>query len=193
MKALIFSLAASAMTHGVFAQTCSVPPAKAAQWLSNVQKIHSTRSITQDEVLKPSHKKLPRNMMDTLSSYDWVEVGSYFYEDSVFSAGFGEIKEQYIFSRFDADGTMTEFVGGQDTAVQHAVISNYPFSIPWKMTLKVELGHTWLCWDEADCLRLVSYRDGVLMYDVDDALTELGEMENPLRYRVVCIAIPRSF
>jgi hypothetical protein len=177
------------------AQTSPGTPeaAKANEWLRQVQQIHLSKDIQKYDLLDPPHTDLPAALMDTLAKYDWVEVGSLWYEDVVFSDGFNEVKTRYNFTRFDADGTMNEYLGGKDSTGVSFSIKTTVHNIPWKMTVSDTLRHTWLCWDAEDCMRLVSYEDGILMYDLYDGMETFGDIRYPRRYRTVCIAVPKMF
>lgn len=195
MKTFLLPITALAFSGTVWAQTSPGTPAsaKANEWLRKVQQIHLTSDIRKYHLLDPAQTRLPLRMMDTLSRYDWVEVGSLWYEDASFSEDFNEVKTRYNFTRFDTDGTMNEYTGGKDSAGVSYSIRTTEHNIPWQMTVMDTLGYTWLCWDPEDCMRLVSYEKGVLIYDVDDGLAEPGDAHYPRRYRIVCIAVPKMF
>ncbi len=193
MKTFLSPLAGLALAGYALAQTSLVPSDKAEEWLRTVHEIQKSKNFKKYELLDPRNPEIPPGMMDTLAKYDWVEVGSFWYEEAIFSDGFNEISNRYNFTRFEKDGTMNEYVGGEDSTGGSFSINYHAYNVPWQLTIEKMKGYTWLCWETEDCMRLVSYGNGVLMYDLEDGMGEFGDIHYPRRYRTVCIAVPRMF
>lgn len=131
--------------------------------------------------------------MDTLASYDWVEIGHLWFEEVAFSDGYGSPQPQYNFTRFHDDGTMNEYTAGPDSATGMASIRYHAHNHPWQMTVIDTLQQSWLCYDPEDCMRIVSLHDRLLILDIDDGLASLGELDYPRRYRVVYMGVKKAF
>lgn len=194
MKKMILTVAGWLMVCQASAQTRVLDGPAAAQWYNRAHEIQLSKNITKDFVLHPPACEIPQGMMDTLKKYDWLDIGDYHYSQGTFSAFFNEIDYQLFIHTFDAEGTWTRYSGYGISYWEKEHIETPSYNPAFKMCVRQKIGKTFLCFqdDAADhgC-PILYYRNGVLLFDLDDGGAKITDTNYPRRFRKVWIAVPR--
>lgn len=198
MKDFLLLIACLIFTLPGFSQDKFIEGYEASSWLKAANEVHRSAYVSKWEVMNPPNLDLPENFMDTLKTYDWINVGVYRFHDKTFGSDFNKVTYWYTFMRIDDEGLVHELRGGHDFPDETPYIGYRAISRDNKarLSLAEANGHTFLLWDwgkrGTEHCRIVSFNDGVLVYDV----TRKGRVEDinsSSRFRIVTVAIPRMF
>lgn len=168
----------------------------ATDWNILAHTIQSNSSVTAEDILHPEDpQEFPPNMMDTLLMYDWVKVGNYWYKDNSWMRPINEISHQTFAMRYFDDGSHRDFYGVESHYVTPAEVVWSGGGIMPPTTVGEKWGYTWLFFDyeKNDALRLVSYRDGLLIIDNTDGGERNGDVNYHRRFRNAYIKMPKIF
>jgi hypothetical protein len=191
MKQAILMAAACLASTFASAQTSVLDGPAAAQWYKLAQEIQLSKHVTKEYVLHPPPCEFPPNLMDTLKKYDWLDIGSYHYSQSSWSAFFNEPGFQKSIETFDASGNRTRYDAFGVNYYEKEHIETPRYNPPFKMTIQQKIGRTFFCYDDGSLAEIISYSNGVLIWDNDDGGAKITDRNYPRRFRKVWIAVPR--
>lgn len=198
MKKLILFLSAILGSSAAFAQYTVLEGKVVEDWIIMAHDAQLKARCTTQEILHPQDpQKFPPGMLDTLIAYDWVKVSNYHYKDNTFSnlTGINKVSNQTFLLHFFEDGSSREYYALDKFYDTPAGVEPIPLKghdTP-PVTVGEKYGYTWLFFDEAktDGLRLVSYRNGLLIIDTTDGGEKPGQVEYARRFRDAYIKVPR--
>ena len=198
LKQFVVSFCLILLSLTAFTQEPLMQGWQVQQWYQQMDQVRQAAPVDRNEVLNPRHTDIPDNMMEILQANDWLDYGNYWTVDGSFSRYFGENNHQYEFDRYDAAGRRHRYR-------LYRAYRNHPAELacrggagcdpPEQVFLKVYQGHTYLAIGCAGCadnyyMPIVSYHDGVLIFDVNFSGT-LGDLHNKRAFRYVFVALPK--
>jgi hypothetical protein len=169
----------------------------AIDWVNMANDIQSRHTLIREQILSATTQEFPPDMMDTLKKYDWLEVANFWYNYNEWGNREFDLSEpQKWFQRYQEDGRAVD-MGSFDPLVGDPVVYDEGHSMNDPLYVKEEAGFCWLCWDNGvptDCMRLVSYKNGVLIIDLSDGPSgQLPPINYKRRIRQVYLQIPKTF
>ncbi len=140
-------------------------------------------------------KNLPANMLDTLRKYDWVALGNYYYGNWTFSDDWSVNQNNFQVERYLPNGLHDYYVCSKTNSAP-TLTFNYR---PRIMNIRVEkIGQFHYIVNDkkgenSAYGRIISYQDGILVYDVTETGTLQDAATSVDRFRSVYLAIPKKF
>ena len=142
-------------------------------------------------------KTLPANMLDTLRKYDWAELGNYYYGNWTFSDNWGVDADQNNFTveRYLPNGMCDHYVCNKARSAPTLTFNHRPHIINIRVE-KIGQFHYIVNDKKGESSaygRIISYQDGILVYDVTSTGTVQDAATSVDRFRSVYVAIPKKF
>ncbi len=156
----------------VFSQT-EIKNQPSADWYINTWKLHQSKRIKGDSLLKIKPDVIPVGFQDTLRKYDWIDIGSYLFVDKKLSVSYNEQPSQYKISRLAEGDTLESFSYNCGVNYTQGSVTHTNWKVNYNMlptyTFK-KIGASYyieLCYGKTskEYLKLISYKNGVLVYD----------------------------
>jgi len=136
------------------------------------------------------------SLAEDLQRFDWLEAGTWSYRDRQPSETFGKTPwRQYDWNRYLPGGGALRFQWSPGAVGPGSGVTHVNFELPPRSSMAVERRKktTWLvntAYGEKAYLRVVSYVDGVLVFDI----TKGGKASSrDPAFRTVHVAMPRLF
>lgn len=166
----------------------------AREWFVRAKAKVAETPLTAFDVSSAQPQPLPRNFMDTLQKYDWLQVGSFWFKDNSYRdeaneccqlhmERYGRANRQFRMSAISSPQLGSRIVFEQASPIPTTKLAqiggkNYLITT----SPKGEVGYN----------HLISYRNGVLMYDVSRTKGTPDPNSN-MRFRRVYVAVPKYF
>jgi hypothetical protein len=203
MKIIVLFIVIFSLNNLLFAQAIKDQPG--VKWFDTVRKMNLEKAISEEACLTAKSIPIPKNFIDTLAKYDWIEIANYYYVDKDYSSFNQKNPDQYNIVRIEPNGNVlyfscsTPFNGGINAKVQishsnstvlnpailNPKIENYTIQTIANTSYLVDLIE-----NEKEYLKIISYQNGLFIYDV----TKSGRINaKDVTFRQVHMAVPKMF
>jgi hypothetical protein len=134
-------------------------------------------------------------MLDTLRKYDWVALGNYYYGDWTFSDDWSVNQNNFPVERYLPNGMCDYYVCSKTNSAPTLTFNYRPRIINIRVE-KIGQFHYIVNDKKGENSaygRIISYQDGILVYDVTQTGTVQDAATSVDRFRSVYVAIPKKF
>ncbi len=182
--------------NNIFAQKQNIPTESAT--FVYYRSMEAFYNKGWDKTILPNRQpsEIPDNFTDTLRKYDWAVLDSYDYGDKKFITDLMPIPNNFAITRYLPNGEQERYYANKprENSPPELVFMSRSHVKNTKVQKVGQFHYITNIEDGATTYaRIISYKDGLLVYDVTMS-GSLQDINDPtFRFRRVCMAIPKKF
>ncbi|TAE70269.1 MAG: hypothetical protein EAZ85_12075 [Bacteroidetes bacterium] len=178
-----------------FAQNKTITPEIASEIYDLLLSARKNKNPSIQDLIAMKPSALPPNMNDTLYKYDWGKLRSFHFEDDPNDVIYTWQFANFVVERFIPNNAVEEYEALENSGKRTFTFKQKSLSKNYNVVKKGN--YHFIAYQDSDkqtsYSRIVSYKDGILIYDVSVTGTINGFDDTNRIFRRVYVAIPKKF